>query len=181
METAVTYDSIRRGDIKAFERLFKEFYPSLCAVAVRFILDHNAAEDIVQEVFIKLWNKRDEYQEIPSLKTFLYVVVKNQCFNYIRDKKQTVDYTCPEVLNREELFKDSVIEEETYRIVDDAVNALPVQSARIIKMSMDGKQNKEIAEILGVSVNTVKTLKYNALSTLRRTLNDYFYLLLLLI
>lgn len=61
------------------------------------------------------------------------------------------------------------------------MNALPAQSARIIKMSMDGKQNKEIAELLGVSVNTVKTLKYNALSTLKRVLNDYFYLLVLLI
>lgn len=181
METSVTYDSIKRGDVKVFERLFREFYPSLCAVAVRFVLDRDAAEDIVQEVFIKLWNKRDGYQEIPSLKTFLYVVVKNQCFNYIRDKKTMVDYTCSEVLEREELFKDSVIEEETYRIVDNAVNALPAQSARIIKMSMDGKQNKEIAELLGVSVNTVKTLKYNALSNLKRALNDYFYLLLLLI
>lgn len=181
MELAVTYESIRRGDVKAFERLFRAFYPSLCAVAMRFILERDAAEDIVQEVFIKLWNKREDYQKIPSLKTFLYVAVKNQCFNYIRDKKTIVDYTCPEVLNREELFVNSVIEEETYRIIDDAVNALPVQSARIIKLSMDGKQNKEIAELLGISVNTVKTLKYNALSNLKRALNDYFYLLLLLI
>lgn len=47
METSVTYDSIKRGDVKAFERLFREFYPSLCAVAVRFVLDRDAAEDIV--------------------------------------------------------------------------------------------------------------------------------------
>ena len=90
-----------------------------------------------------------------------------------------MDYTSPEVENQEAVFKDLVIEEEAYRIIDDAVNALPPQSARIVKMYLDGKQNKEIAEILGISVNSVKTLKYNALDSLKTLLKDYFYVLLL--
>ena len=179
MGVVVTYEAIKRGNIKAFESLFQEFYPSMCTVATKFITDQIAAEDIVQEAFIKLWEKREAYQDIPSLKTFLYVSVKNLCFNYIRDKKQTVDYTSPEVENQEAIFKDLLIEEETYRIIDDAVNALPPQSARIVKMYLDGKQNKEISEILGISVNSVKTLKYNALNSLKILLKDYFYLLLL--
>ena len=105
--------------------------------------------------------------------------VKNLCFNYIRDKKVTVDYTSSEVENQEAIFKDLLIEEEAYRIIDDAVNALPPQSARIVKMYLDGKQNKEISEILGISVNSVKTLKYNALNSLKILLKDYFYILLL--
>ena len=90
-----------------------------------------------------------------------------------------MDYTSPEVENQEAVFKDLVIEEEAYRIIDDAVNALPPQSARIVKMYLDGKQNKEIAEILGISVNSVKTLKYNALDSLKTLLKDYLYVLLL--
>ena len=66
-----------------------------------------------------------------------------------------------------------------YRIIDDAVNALPTQSKKIIKMHLEGKQNKEIAETLNISVNSVKTLKYNALYTLKHSLKDYFYLLIL--
>ena len=171
MGVPVTYEAIKGGDIKAFENLFQELYPSMCAIAMRFITDRDAAEDIAQEAFIKLWEKRATYKEIPCLKTFLYVSV--------RDKKVTIDYTSPEAQNQEAIFKDYLIEEEAYRIIDNAVNALPPQSARIVKMCLEGKQNKEIAEILDISVNSVKTLKYNALNVLRSSLKDYFYLLML--
>lgn len=179
MGNQITYESIKNGDIKAFEELFREFYPSMCAVAIRFVSDREAAEDIAQEAFIKLWEKRTTYKEIPCLKTFLYVSVKNLCFNHIRDQKNTIDYTSPEAKNQEIIFKDYIIEEETYRIINEAVNALPPQSAKIIKMCLEGKQNKEIAEILDITVNSVKTLKYNALNVLRNSLKDYFYLLML--
>ena len=179
MDGQITYATIKNGDIKAFELLFREFYPSMCVVAMRFVADQDAAEDIAQEAFIKLWEKRTAYEDIPSLKTFLYVSVKNLCFNHIRNKKDTIDYTSPEAQNKEAVFKDYLIEEEAYRIIEDAVNALPPQSQKIIKMHLDGKQNKEIAETLNISVNSVKTLKYNALSSLKLSLKDYFYLLIL--
>ncbi len=179
MSGPITYKSIKNGDIKAFESLFREFYPSMCVIAMRFVTDQDAAEDIAQEAFIKLWEKRSVYEDIPSLKTFLYVSVKNLCFNYIRNKKDTIDYTSPEVQNKEAFFKDYLIEEEAYRIIEDAVNALPPQSQKIVKMHLDGKQNKEIAETLNISVNSVKTLKYNALSSLKLSLKNYFYLLIL--
>ena len=82
---------------------------------------------------------------------------------------------------REYFFRDIVIEEETYRIVNEAIDALPVQSRRIIKLSLEGKQNKEISEELGISVNTVKSLKYKAMDVLRVALKDYYYLLLFLL
>lgn len=179
MDGQITYETIKNGDIKAFELLFREFYPSMCVVAMRFVADQDAAEDIAQEAFIKLWEKRTAYEDIPSLKTFLYVSVKNLCFNHIRNKKDTIDYTSPEAQNKEAVFKDYLIEEEAYRIIEDAVNALPPQSQKIVKMHLDGKQNKEIAETLNISVNSVKTLKYNALSSLKLSLKDYFYLLIL--
>ena len=179
MDGQITYETIKNGDIKAFELLFREFYPSMCVVAMRFVADQDAAEDIAQEAFIKLWEKRTAYEDIPSLKTFLYVSVKNLCFNHIRNKKDTIDYTSPEAQNKEAVFKDFLIEEEAYRIIEDAVNALPPKSQKIIKMHLEGKQNKEIAETLNISVNSVKTLKYNALSSLKLSLKDYFYLLIL--
>ena len=74
-----------------------------------------------------------------------------------------------------------MIEEESYRIISQAIDALPPQSARVIKLSLDGKQNKEIAELLGISVNTVKTLKYRSLESLKTSLKDYFYILLILL
>ena len=67
MADTISFESIRNGDIKAFETLFKEFYPSMCAIAIRFVSDKDVAQDIVQEVFIKLWEKRTSYEEIPSI------------------------------------------------------------------------------------------------------------------
>ena len=64
--------------------------------------------------------------------------------------------------DNEYFFRDILIEEETYRIIMEAIDALPVQSGRVIKLSLEGKQNKEISENLGISVNTVKSLKYKA-------------------
>lgn len=172
---------IKKGNVGEYEALFRKYYPSMCAVAFRFVKDRAIAEDLVQEVFIRLWTKKENYTEIPNLKTFLYVAVKNLCFNYLRDKKNAVDFQDTAILNLEDHFHNYLIEEETYRIVTEAVNHLPSQSARIIRLALEGKQNKEIAELLGISVTTVKTLKYNAIATLRETLKGYFCLFLLLL
>ncbi len=113
---------------KLLKLSFKSFIPRCALLPRDFITDRDAAEDIAQEAFIKLWEKRTAYKEIPCLKTFLYVSVKNLCFNHIRDKKVTIDYTSPEAQNQEVVFKDYLIEEEAYRIIENAVNALPPQS-----------------------------------------------------
>ena len=181
MSDIISFEAIKNEDIKAFETLFQEFYPSLCVFALHYVEDATVAEDIAQEAFVKLWEKRNVYESIPCLKTFLYVSVKNLCLNYIRDRKETIDYTSPVVEKQEFTFENKLIEEETYRILTSAVNALPPQSAKIIKLSLDGKQLKEISEILNISVNTVKTLKYNAINILKTSLKDYFYILLLLL
>lgn len=181
MAEGISYEAIKGGDIDAFGKLFEELYPSMCRIAMKFIANKAAAEDIAQEAFVRLWEKRTAYDSIPNLKTFLYVSVKNLCFNHLRDRKETIEYTSPEVERQEILFHNRLIEEETYRILTQAIEKLPLQSAKIIKLTLEGKQNKEISEIMGISVNSVKTLKYNAIHNLKYSLKDYFYLLLIFI
>lgn len=176
-----SFEAIKGGDAEEYEALFRKYYPSMCVVAFRFVKDRAVAEDLVQDVFIRLWTKKEDYASIPSLKTFLYVAVKNLCFNFLRDKKNTVDYQHSAILNLEDHFSNYLIEEETYRMITEAVNQLPLQSARIMRLALEGKQNKEIAELLGISVNTVKTLKYNAISVLRETLKGYFCCLVIIL
>ena len=165
----------------SFDEIFRKFYRSMCSCATHFLKDHDAAEDIVQEVFVSLWTKKSVFRTMSDLKTFLYVSVKNRCLNYIRDRKQQVDYDALSESEQEEEFKDWLIDEETYRMIDEAIGRLAPQSAKIMRLSLEGKQNQEIAELLDVSVNTVKTLKYNALDKLKEMLKDYFYVLLLLL
>lgn len=119
-----SFGAIKNGNAKEFEALFRKYYPSMCAVAMKFVRDKVVAEDLVQEAFIRLWTKRGEYEAIPNLKTFLYVAVKNLCFNYLRDKKETIDYEAAGLENLEDHFKNYLIEEETYRMITEAGSAI---------------------------------------------------------
>ena len=181
MNEETWYDRIRGGDVAAFEAVFREFYPSMCVVAGKYLTDKEVAEDIAQEVFVRLWEKRKVYQSIPDLRTFLYVSVRNLCFNYLRDQKKTVDCTSVELPDGCAVFVEQLMQEETYRMISKAISTLPRQSGRIMRLALEGKQNKEISEILGISVTTVKTLKYNALKMLKTALKGYFPLLLFIL
>ena len=161
MQEKTLFEEIRNGNIEMFGILFKKYFGSMCVIAKSFISDTQAAEDIV-----------------PNLQVFLYVLVKNRCMDFLRSKKNTIEYTETELIYQAETFQDLVQEEEICRIIDDAIAQLPVQSAKIMRLTLDGKQNKEISEILNISVNSVKTLKYNALHTMRSRLEEKYYLLL---
>jgi len=104
-------------------------------------------------------------------------MVKNSCINYL--KKESLKSRYLESSDKEifENFKNTILEEETYRILYQAINELPEQSAKIMKLTLDGLQNQEISERLGVSVNTVKTLKYNSIKKLRSQLKDFYYII----
>ena len=80
-----------------------------------------------------------------------------------------------------ETFQDLVQEEEICRIIDDAIAQLPVQSAKIMRLTLDGKQNKEISEILNISVNSVKTLKYKSIDKLKAIFSSDTLLKILMI
>lgn len=181
MTINLLFHKIKNGDAKAFEQLFNQLYPSMCIVAREYVNDDGVAEDIAQEAFIKLWNSREKIENITSMKSFLYVMVKNLCLNHLKREKLGRKYT--DSLDKSELlqFKNQIIEEETYRILRQAIEELPKQSSKVMMLSLTGLQNQEIAERLNVSVNTVKTLKYNSLKTLKTKLKDYFFLLLLLL
>ena len=177
MSEETCYEKIRSGNVAVFEAVFREFYPSMCVVARKYLTDKEVAESIAQEAFVRLWERREFYESIPDLRTFLYVSVRNLCFNYLRDRKKTVDYTQVELPDGGVTFSELLIQEETYRLISKAIVALPRQSGNIMRLILEGKQNKEISEILGISVTTVKTLKYNALKMLKTMLKGYFPLL----
>ena len=160
-----------------FDDIFGKLYPSVCLVANNFLHDMDVSQDIAQEVFIKFWKIRSNYNTINSIKTYLYVMVKNSCINYL--KKESLKSRYLESSDKEifENFKNTILEEETYRILYQAINELPEQSAKIMKLTLDGLQNQEISERLGVSVNTVKTLKYNSIKKLRSQLKDFYYII----
>lgn len=160
----------------AFKYLFDTYYPSLCRYARHFVGEFIDEEDVVQEVFVKLWEREGHFENLKALSAYLYRAVHNACLVCIRDGKEKrgedLIHRLGDVLVFESPDNEQLlIEEEYYRQIFVVLNSLPEQRRVIVEMTMEGKRNEEIASALQVSVNTIKTLKKKAYVYLREKLS----------
>lgn len=166
-------------DVNVFKQFFGDFYPSVCIFARKYLKDAELAEDLAQEAFVEYWERKENFSDIKAIKGYIYTVTRNKCLNQIK-----LNGIRENILNKEfsgnTYFYEQILEEETYRIVHQAVDKLAPQTRKIVLLSMEGNKNQDIAEQLRISVNTIKTLKKNAYKDLRILLKDYVYLLFLL-
>ncbi len=170
---------IRQGDRDAFRTFFEGFYPSACIFAGKYTHDPDVAEDTAQEAFIEFWKRREQFDHLRAAKGFIYTVIRNSCLNQIRIRNLREEILRKEI-TPDDYFYELVQEEETYRIIYQAIYELPHQSRKIILLSLKEYKNPEIAEELQVSLNTVKTLKKNAYRELRDKLKDHVFVFFLL-
>lgn len=170
----ISIEKIQQGDEHVFKELFDEFYQSLCVFATTYLKDDAMAADVVQEGFMKYWDRRADFDNYFKVKSFLYTVVRNCCLNIIRDNKGKREDLS--VIESDDFYTETLVEEEAYRIFYHAVEALPVQTQQVIQLTLDGLKNAEIAERLGVAESSVHTLKKIAYKKLRVTLKNYYYL-----
>jgi RNA polymerase sigma-70 factor (ECF subfamily) len=171
--------NIQEGDADSFKKFFEGFYPSVCIFAKKYLSDPATAEDVAQEAFIEFWRKRSRFTTLNTAKGFIYTVTRNKSINLIKANNLHKEIL-QQKLASDELFYEFIQEEETYRIIHQAIQKLASQSREIILLTLKGLKNQEIAEQLGVSVNTVKTLKRNAYKELRQQLQDHVFILFLL-
>ena len=165
-------------DHRKFEELFTSCYPALCSFASAIVSDLSAAEDIVQEVFVRFWEKSENFSNEHAVKTFLYTSVKNKCLNQLEHDKVVQkhrEYSLNELKN-EQMIHNRIVEEETHRLIYNAINELPAECKNILLLSMNGLKNREIAEELNISVNTVKTQKKIAYRQLKIRFSDIYLL-----
>ena len=165
-----------------FQDIFNRYYASLCVFADRYVEYKALSADIAQDVFVKLWEKRSSFQDQMRVRSFLYTAVHNRALNEISRKK--TEKNCKESLNRlfvNDLFHERVVEEETFRLLLEEIDRLPGQMREIMLRALDGMRNKAIADDLGISPETVHTLKRIAYKKLRKSLKDEYYFLLLLL
>lgn len=172
----------RKGDRKAFKLIFDTFYKTLLIFAEKYVKDDDLAEDLVQEVFVKLWEKRKTIQNLMTIKAFLFTSVKNKALNHFKHQKIVGIHQKEMIQNKSEesFFKNHLIEEETYRMLVQAIGDLPDQTRKVCTLSMNGVKNAQIAEELNLSTSTVKYHKNQALNILRKRLKNQIFLLSLL-
>lgn len=167
---------LRGGSRFAYEALFRHFYASLCFFANRLVIDHFAAEDIVQETLFKFWQKRADFDSFSSIKAFLYISTRNACLNLIeKDQVRIKHWTvsaAEDSINADEInVLHAIMHAEVIREVSEAIESLPEQCRKIIKMTFEeGLKPKEIADHLGLAVSTVNNQKMRGLSLLRAKL-----------
>jgi len=170
------FERLKNGDEKAFEILFHKYYSYLCSFASKIISDDPAAEEIVQDFFVKIWEKRNQLKIETSLKNYLFRSVKNLCINYIQHNKIKSRYAQNVISNQENHYSDddSFPEIELFEKIEESINSLPEKRKEIFRLSrQDGLKYHEIADKLNISVKTVETQISLALKTLRDKLKNY--------
>jgi RNA polymerase sigma-70 factor (ECF subfamily) len=171
-------------DIEGFERLFRAHYSRLCSYANLFLNDPEAAEDVVQEVFFKLWKNREVVTIHTTLKSYLFRSVRNGCLNLIEHVTVRETYKAyheEDIREAENKMVDEAIVTELEMKIRESIDLLPEERRKIFVMSrFDGLKYREIAEKLNISVKTVENQMYQALRFLREKLVDYLPLLLVI-
>jgi RNA polymerase sigma-70 factor (ECF subfamily) len=163
-----------RGDIHAFNLLFKSHFKSLCISALLLVKDEKIAEDVVQDVFLKIWSKRNELEQVANITSYLYTSVKNACLDQLRKAKHTDDISEVEVSDEALDPFHSVRIKELNKHLQEATASLPLQCKLVFEMVyIDGKKYQEVADELGLSINTVKTQLKRALEKMRTIMKKY--------
>ncbi len=170
---------LQQRDKEAFKQLFYTWHRPLCFFASRIICDPDVAEDLVQDIFVAFW-KRDlaAFPNEQTIRTYLYNSVRNACLNHLRDA-EIRERNNRQVAPASEIDQDSFLfqqmEAEITAELFKAVDELPERCREIFCLAyLQDKEEKQIAQLLNVSVNTVKTQKQRAKAYLKGRLGELF-------
>ena len=194
MPTNAVIKGLILGDEKTYISLFREYYVPLCAYSRRYVGRKDIAEEIVSDTFLKIWENRETIQIRTSVKAYLFHAVCNNSLNYLRKlkKEEILDEYFLETSSEnigftsvsEEIEEQSLTLESINEKIEEAVSLLPEQQQKVFRLKrFEGKKNKEVAEIMGLSIKTVEMHLSKATLNLRKTLKDYLpsFLLFLLL
>ncbi|MCE3226415.1 MAG: polymerase sigma-70 factor [Bacteroidetes bacterium] len=157
-----------------FEDLFKTHYSALCNLAYNITKNEEAAEDIAQDVFLKMWQRRNNLQDIVNIKSYLFRAVANASIDYLKNNKNVIRLNPNDDVQPSADGEDAVIRKELEARIERALRLLPPKCRAIFVMSRhEGMKYKEIAEQLGISVKTVENQMGIALEKMRNELKPY--------
>ena len=172
IEDKILINEIKKGNIAVYESLFAEYYPGLVRFAQGFLFDQQESEDLVQNLFIHIWEHATKIEIHSSIKAYFFQSVRNRCINHlkslsIKDKKNLLYYEAMMNSEDEVTFFDPKILAD----IRESIAELPEQMAKAINLwLLNGLKQDQIALEMNISVNTVKTQLKRAKDRLRKNL-----------
>lgn len=160
------------GKEEAYRILFEEYYPLLGVFAMKYVKDKEAAKDIVQDVITELYSRRLQFDTPDALKAFLYLSVKNRSLNVLRNKQAQERYLNHTQEEEESFFLNNIIREEVYYHLQKMIEELSSPVRQIYELTLQELSNEEIAEQLGLSVDSVKSHKKRGKQILKERLRE---------
>lgn len=182
-------DKIKGHDQSAFEYVFRRFYKELCNFALMYLKVEQASEEVVQETFINIWEKRQKLTIQSSLKAYLYVAVKNRSINYLKSQASQVSKKShstsaddnPIHIEEAASIEKAMHNAELQEVLEQAVGALPKRCGEIFTLArIQGMSYQQVADKLDISKKTVEAQMGIAFKKLREFLRQHWELVLLL-
>jgi RNA polymerase sigma-70 factor (ECF subfamily) len=185
------FDQFKTGDQKALRHLFSIYFTRLNNFAKNVVKDDGISQDIVQEVFVKVWENRVEIESL-NIEAYLFKLVRNRCIDYIKHLK-VVNNRLQKIQvdsKYEELYRIDFIGNEPYVLIEEelktkiekTIQSLPDRCREVFILSLiDGLKNKEIAEKLNINIKNVERHLNRALQSFRRNFNEELPIALILL
>ncbi|MEZ2440551.1 RNA polymerase sigma factor [Chitinophaga sp. RCC_12] len=168
---------LSKGDEGAYTEIFERYSMMLVAHAYKLLADHDAANDVVQDVLFNLWQKRESLNLTVSLGAYLYTATRNRIFNQKSHQKIVERYADAIVACMEGTHTDSddrIYEKELSALIEKEIRALPEKMREVfILYKIEDLSYKEIADRLGITDRTARQQVYNALKVLKSKINTY--------
>lgn len=173
---------VAEGDREAFTCLYHRYFYYLFTLAMRYIKDESEAEDVLQQVFIKLWQMRDSGVIKDNVRGYLFAMTRNSIMNYVRDKNRLLqrNYRLSQEISEEE--QDIWVMADKNDLISEmkkAIDGLPPQQKRVANLRCEGLSNQEIASRLHLSLNTVNSHYTKGLKALKTALSALMSLTLI--
>jgi len=173
------------GSEKAFRELYDRYHVQMFFIAKKYLKDSNLAEDVVQDIFVKVWVKRHKLNDITSVKGYLFTMVRNHVLNMIRDRKSelvSISSVAEKKLPVQNLTENELQYKEYERVLEEGMNELSDRKREVFELrTIKGLSNSEVAEILQIHIRTVKTHYFNGSKHIRAYLKNHAGILYTLI
>ena len=180
MESQITTNFWGQDSDKAFRYLYDKYASTLRYFSAKYVDDDATIEDVVQDAFLNLWEKRNEFKTESTIKAYLYKIVRSFSVDTIRRRNIANRYAEKIVLEKEdqEFFLENIVESEVFQMIQTVFNELSPSCREVYQLSLHGKSHEEISQLLDISINTVIKHKNNANHYMRERLKHVLSILL---